>query len=212
METSILQSTTSSIKRCLKDCHHHSKLSARQGTAKRDTFPWINSQIITVSESWPRIDFWLLVRLSRWIFFSFFWEFKGGDWCIYYIYWVVATQIFFCFHPENGWTWGKWSNLTDFFSNGLKPPTSTCIFLDGNWWFPYIPWWIGVWVYLVGVRIPNHRDTMRALQKCLLIVFRKLNDVWTKTLLISCQINTCFYYLWKRYDWVKWTWRFLFPR
>ena len=181
--------------------HHHSTWKTRQGTAKRDTFPWINSQIITVSESWPRelIFCFFFVRLSRWIFFSFFWgslkegidvyiiwvfpkigvpqiiHLIGFSWVFHYKPSIWGTPIletpiytgwwqlkyFWNLHPENG---VSWSNLTDIFSNGLKPPTSTCIFLDGNWWFPYIPWWIGVWVYLVGVRIPNHRDTMRSLQ------------------------------------------------
>ena len=172
-------------------------------------------------------------------FSSFFWEFKGGDWCtlqgtnispkngilkmiflfprwdmliswrVYIIYTGWWQLKYFLFSPR---LFGEMIQFDWYFSNGLKPPTSTCIFLDGNWWFPYIPWWIGVWVYLVGVRIPNHQDTMRSLQKCLLIVFSKLNDVWNKTFFISCQTNTCFYYPWKQYDWVKWTWRFLFPR
>ena len=39
------------------------------------------------------------------------------------IWLVVATQIFFYFHPEN---WGTDPLLTHIFSYGLKPPTRFC--------------------------------------------------------------------------------------
>ncbi len=49
-----------------------------------------------------------------------------------FITYVVVSNIFY-FHPEN---LGNWSNLTNIFQMGLKPPTS-------NWW---------LWAQLVGER------------------------------------------------------------
>ena len=87
-------------------------------------------------KTWPLYDLWLQgcskgSKPKSWYCTHLFQDFLFSEFQVGFtgliIVWVVVSNIF-DFHPYLG----NWSNLTNIFSDGLKPPTSCVSFVESN--------------------------------------------------------------------------------